>query len=95
MPIFAGPIASDSFESDRKTVVDVRRMNGVCFLSQHGIDYVRGYVDDLNRGLRFLSPRFASARVSGEPLPFVAAIGAVLRRSAVATSLPSMAMRPP
>jgi hypothetical protein len=47
MPIFAGSIASDRFESDRKTVVDVRRMNGVCFLSRHGIDYLRGYVDAL------------------------------------------------
>jgi hypothetical protein len=55
-PIFAGPIASDRFESDRKTVVDVRRMNGVCFLSQHGIDYVRGYVDALTEALDFSVP---------------------------------------
>ena len=56
MPIFAGPIASDRFESDRKTVVDVRRMNGVCFLSQHGIDYLRGYVDALTEALDFSVP---------------------------------------
>ena len=55
-PIFARPIASDRFESDRKTVVDVRRMNGVCFLSQHGIDYVRGYVDALTEALDFSVP---------------------------------------